>query len=122
MRASFIILSLVFLSGISAAAQTVGMKSDRTASEVKFRAVAETGFIAVLAHKIQLGQGGSYFDYVNDGGQDVLFPSTRFSIELDHKEKNTFVFLYQPLRIETQSLLRDDLIANGFDPEMLIDG
>lgn len=113
MRPSIIIIISLFLFGINLEAQNVDFKSDLNHSNLEFRAVAEIGFIAVLAHKIQLGNDGSYFNYVKDGGQDVLFPTTRFSIEMDYKKRNTFVFLYQPLRIETQSLLRNDLIANG---------
>ncbi len=113
MRLSLITIFYLFLFGTSAEAQQLDFKSDFKQSDLEFRAVAEIGFIAVLAHKIQLGNDGSYFNYVKDGGQDVLFPTTRFSIELDHKAKNKFIFLYQPLRIETQSLLRTDLIANG---------
>ena len=78
----------------------------------KFRAVSEIGFASVLAHHIQLGQNGTYFDYVKDGGQDVLFPIIRFSIEMDVNKRNTFILLYQPLRIETQSFLRTDAVFN----------
>ncbi len=113
MRKKFLLLCFISLSGISASAQTGYLKSDCDTSKIKFRAISEIGFISVLAHKIQLGENGTYFDYVKDGGQDVLFPSSRFSVELNVNKKNTFIFLYQPLRIETQSLLRNDLIANG---------
>ena len=69
-------------------------------SKFKFRAVSEIGFAAVLAHHVQFGQNGTYFDYVKDGGQDVLFPIARFSIEMDVNKRNTFILLYQPLSIE----------------------
>ncbi len=41
-------------------------------SKFQYRAVAEVGFVSVLSHKIQLGNNGNYFDYVKEGGQDVL--------------------------------------------------
>jgi len=113
MRIKFLLLYLTLLCGTSAIAQKGYKGSDGDSSKIKVRAVAETGFISVLAHHIQLGETGTYFNYVKDGGQDVLFPSLRFSIELDLNKRNTFILLYQPLRIETQSLLRNDLIANG---------
>lgn len=47
-----------------------------------------------------------------DGGQDVLFPVSRLSLELEWKKRNTLVFLYQPLRLETQVLLNEDLIVD----------
>jgi len=77
-----------------------------------FRAVAEIGFLGVLDHKIQFGNSGTYFDYRKDGGQDVLFPIIRPSLEFDFKDRNTFVFLIQPLRLESQVLLNEDLIVD----------
>jgi hypothetical protein len=80
---------------------------------VKLKAVAEIGFLAVLDHKIQFGNDGTYFDYRRDGGQDVLFPIIRPSLELEFNQRNTLVFLYQPLRIESQVYLDEDLIVDG---------
>jgi len=112
MKTKLIVLCFVFLSGTSASAQKSYLKSDCDTSKIKFRANAEIGFISVLAHHIQLGENGNYFNYVKEGGQDVLFPSSRLSIELDYNKRNTFIILYQPLRLETHSLLRTDFIAN----------
>jgi hypothetical protein len=113
METRILLLCFVFLSGITASAQVVYSESECDTAKIKFRAVAEAGFISVLSHHIQLGENGTYFNYVKDGGQDVLFPSTRFSLEMDLNKRNTFIILYQPLRIETQALLREDLVANG---------
>ncbi|MBP1672627.1 MAG: hypothetical protein H6Q25_442 [Bacteroidetes bacterium] len=82
-------------------------------SKFQYRAVAEVGFVSVLSHKIQLGNSGTYFDYVKEGGQDVLFPTLRFSLEMDLNKKNTFIILYQPLRIETQAVLQNSTTFNG---------
>ena len=109
-RNYIILLSLFF--GFAAQSQSVNAETKCDTSKFKFRAVAEIGFVSVLAHHIQLGQNGTYFDYVKDGGQDVLFPFTRFSIEMDVSKRNTFILLYQPLRIETQALLRTDVVFN----------
>jgi len=78
----------------------------------QFRAVAEIGFLGVVSNKIQFSNSGTYFNYQKDGGQDVLFPISRLSLELDFKKRNTLIFLYQPLRLETQVLLKDDLIVD----------
>jgi hypothetical protein len=83
------------------------------ADTVKFRGIAEFGFLSVLSHKIQFGTNGTYFDYVNNGGQDVLFPSTRFSAEMDIGNRNTFILLYQPLQLETQDLLKRDVTVDN---------
>lgn len=83
-----------------------------TMSEFKLRAKAELGFLAVASHQVQFGESGTYFDYRRDGGQDVLFPVSRLSLELQFGERNTFYLLYQPLRLETQALLEEDLIVD----------
>ena len=74
---------------------------------------AEVGTLAVLSHHIQFGQSGSDIDYVEEGGQDNLFPVLRLSAELHTNERNTFVFLYQPLDLKTQSLIQRDLNIDG---------
>lgn len=73
----------------------------------------ETGFLAVLDHKIQLSKDGSYFDYVKEGGQDVLFAATRFSLDWRLSEKHCLVLLYQPLALETREVLRRDVLIDG---------
>jgi hypothetical protein len=66
----------------------------------------------VLDHKVQFSETGTYFDYVQDGGQDVLFLLSRISLEIEFNQKNTFYLLYQPLRLESQVLLQDDLVVD----------
>lgn len=104
---------LLFAFTHSTIAQVDTLEVDVSRSEMQFRAIAEVGFIAVLSHKVQFGEDGTYFDYKRDGGQNVLFPATRFSLEFDFNKYNTFILLYQPLRIESQALLQEDLVANG---------
>jgi hypothetical protein len=64
--------------------------------------IAETGFTKILYHTIKLGEDGDRFDYVEEGGQEILFPFTRFSAELSVRDRHTVIFLYQPLKLETQ--------------------
>jgi hypothetical protein len=85
-----------------------------SAEDVQFRGIAEFGFLSVLSHEIQFGRNGTNFDYVKNGGQDVLFPVTRFSAEMDIGKRNTFILLYQPLRIETQDLLRNGVTIDNY--------
>ena len=113
MRKHIIFLFLILLTLIPAYSSESNYGTNGDTSKIRFRTVAEIGFISVLAHRIQLGQDGNYFNYVKDGGQDVLFPTTRFSVEIDVNKRNTFIFLYQPLRIETRALLRNDAVFNG---------
>jgi len=77
----------------------------------KFSGVAELGFLNVYDHKIQFSNSGTYFDYRRDGGQDVLFPVSRLSLELQ-SDRSTFYLLYQPLRLESQVYLENDLVVD----------
>ena len=107
MRYLFLIAFLTFISFSHIYAQ------DEIGSDfVKVRAIAELGYVAVLDHKIQFSQNGTYINYVKEGGQSNLFPVSRFSLELDLGRKNTVVFLYQPLKIETQALPERDLVID----------
>jgi hypothetical protein len=76
------------------------------------RLATEMGFVGVLAHTIQFGQQGTRFDYVADGGQNVLFPFRRMSAELHLKPRHTIVFLYQPLDVRTETYLVNPLILD----------
>ena len=109
-RTFLVLLSIFFAVATKAQNSNAVIKSDT--SKFKFRAVSEIGFVSVLSHHVQFGQNGTYFDYVKDGGQDVLFPIFRFSIEMDVNKRNTFILLYQPLRIESQAFLRTDAVFN----------
>lgn len=108
----FVLLFLFSIPFLSFA-QDSSIETTKPYKNVELRAVAELGFLGVLGHKIQFSNDGTYFDYRKQGGQDVLFPFGRLSLELDVKKRNTFILLYQPLMLETQVLLEDDLIVDG---------
>jgi hypothetical protein len=76
------------------------------------RLASEMGFIGVLRHSIQFGKEGTKFDYVADGGQNVLFPFRRISAELHLKPRHTIVLLYQPLDIRTEAYLVQPLVLD----------
>ena len=75
----------------------------------RISAQAELGALAVLSHKVQFGEDGTYFNYVSRGGQDNLFFVTRWSAELKIAERHSVVFLYQPLELETRAQLEREL-------------
>ena len=104
------IIILSFFISLSSTAQNVVKEVSN--EKFKFRAVAELGYLAVLKHNIQFSNSGTDINYVTDGGQDVLYPVSRLSLEMDWNKKNTLVFLYQPLNIESSSLLERDLIID----------
>ena len=87
-------------------------KDSLSESNYRLKMVAELGFLGVFDHKIQFGNAGTYFDYKEDGGQDVLFSFVRPSLELEVNKRNTFIFLIQPLRIESKVYLENDLVVD----------
>ncbi|MEN9810925.1 MAG: hypothetical protein RLZZ488_2492 [Pseudomonadota bacterium] len=93
--ASVIATSTLPLHALAKAPETVG--------------TVELGYSAVMSHKIQNSTNGTKFDYVKNGGQDILFPFARADVTLRTSEKDRFVFLYQPLEINTRVVVYDDL-------------
>jgi len=85
-----------------------------SSKDINVIANVEAGFLGVLSHKIQFSNDGDYFDYQQEGGQDVLFPVKRFSLEVN-RGRNAVILLYQPLRLETQVLLENNLRVDGAD-------
>ena len=103
------LLTALLFSHLQNIAQTIEITEK---GNYKLKAVAELGFLGALSHKIQFGNNGTYFDYVQDGGQDVLFNFVRPSLELQVNERNTYIFLIQPLALESTVYLEEDLIVN----------
>ncbi|MEM1219555.1 MAG: hypothetical protein AAGH79_11605 [Bacteroidota bacterium] len=107
---NYILLLVFMLVSMSSWAQT-----EASIAETKnFKLVGniELGFLAVADHRIQFSNSGTEFNYRTDGGQDVLFPVSRLSLDLHFGKKTTFYLLYQPLRLESQVLLQEDLIVD----------
>jgi len=73
---------------------------------------AEIGYIGFLHHTYQNGKPGTNFDYIKQGGQDILYPSQRFAGEVALKNRHIINFLYQPLEVVTRV---------SFDDAVLID-
>jgi len=82
------------------------------ARSYQVRLGAELGFLGVLSHRIQFSQDGAEINYIQEGGQDVLFPFTRFTSEV-HLKRHRVVLLYQPLDIRTQEIATRDLRIDG---------
>ncbi|MBR9920647.1 MAG: hypothetical protein GYB31_07385 [Bacteroidetes bacterium] len=105
-----ILLLICLLGSVSAWAQPAG--NITTSKNFQLTGNVELGFLAVAGHRIQFSNSGTEFDYRRDGGQDVLFPVSRLSLDAQFGKKNTFYLLYQPLRLESQVLLQEDLIVD----------
>lgn len=92
------------------AAAEAGGTTDST--EVDIRLVAESGFLNVIDHRIAYSEDDTPFLYHRDGGQDVLFPFARFSVEVTAADRHTVIFLYQPLEVETRVTMPSDFSVN----------
>jgi hypothetical protein len=104
-----IILIITAHSAFSQSKEVMEVSSNKN---YQLRAIAELGYIGVFDHKLQFGKNTTYFDYKKDGGQDVLFPASRLSLEMDYNNKNTLILLYQPLRIESEVVLNKEVIID----------
>lgn len=74
---------------------------------------AELGTLAVLAHRIQFSKSGTMIDYVEEGGQDNLFPYARLQSELTLGDRHSVVLLYQPLDLTTRARLPRDFVIDN---------
>jgi hypothetical protein len=110
-RRSVIVLLLLALALAPALAEESWL--NRPDAKVRFQGSLELGFLAVLYHTIQFGQGGTEFDYVKNGGQDIYFPFQRISAEVDFGPRHKVILLYQPIDIRTE--------VRFFDPVTVYD-
>ena len=106
------LLMLMSMFAVGLTAQTTEAEIETKSNSFKLRAVAELGYVAVLDHRIQFSNSGTEFNYVDEGGQDVLFPVSRLSLDMTFNRKNIITLLYQPLRLESQALLERDLVID----------
>ncbi len=88
-------------------------------SSLQLRAHAELGFVAPVSHTIQFSKNGSKIDYVDEGGQDVLFPFGRLAMTLNWSDRHSLDLLYQPLLIESRATAERDLRV---DDEVFAEG
>lgn len=104
----------IFLLIATGRAETLDAERSASATDaLTIRLVTEAGFLGVVDHRIAFAEGDRPFRYHEEGGQDVLFPFSRFSVELDAGERHTAVFLYQPLALETQVAMPEELEIDG---------
>ncbi|RVU40992.1 hypothetical protein EA187_19630 [Lujinxingia sediminis] len=106
-------LSAAAVMGLAATASAQETAEDTSDRGYRVSTVAELGFNSPVYHKIQFGRDGTYFDYVEEGGQDVLFPFMRLSVEAKFGGRHNVVFLYQPLDVQTEVLTEREVVADG---------
>jgi hypothetical protein len=101
---------LVLFAALTASAPATWLNDPDRSYEL--RASTELGFVGIPAHTIQFGVNGTRFDYVKDGGQNLLFPYRRLAAELHLKPRHSIVFLYQPIDIRTEQTLFAPLVVD----------
>jgi hypothetical protein len=69
----------------------------------------ELGAVKVLKNTLQVGSDSTNFDFVTQGGEEILLPFQRFSGNLSLAERHNIVLLYQPLEITTNVTFREDV-------------
>jgi len=82
---------------------------NRENSWYRFRLGYEKGFLGFISHTIQYGTNGTEFNYVDEGGQNVLFPFSRMTADLKMNKRHNITFLIQPFEIFTSSLAERDI-------------
>lgn len=102
----FFILALFITSAIIAMAQE---------TPVTVSLETEAGAVKVLYHTYQVGLGGTNFDFVNNGGQEILYPFQRFTATAHFTERHQIQFLYQPLTVETEITPRSNFTVDGVE-------
>ncbi len=84
---------------------------NREDSWYKFRLGYEKGFLGFISHTIQFGANGTKFNYIEEGGQNVLFPFSRMAADLKMNERHNLTFLIQPFEIFTSALGERDIVV-----------
>lgn len=67
----------------------------------------ELGYLGVLSHVYRVGteaDGNKLFNFVTQGGQDILFPFSRLSVDTTLWNRHHVTFLYQPLTVNTKTV------------------
>jgi len=111
-RITLILLGLLLVAGFAFTQSVINTNG----GPLSLTFVGETGFVKVLTHDITIGDpanGNTTFNYVTEGGQEILFPFNRLTAELGIGKRHTVIFLYQPLNIATQVRLDADETIDG---------
>lgn len=87
---------------LAAALLSLPLAAQEDAARISFE--AELGTIKILSHTYRVGAepANSNFDFVNQGGQEILFPFGRLTAYLTLRDRHQIRFLYQPLELKTE--------------------
>jgi hypothetical protein len=104
-------MTLMMVTGVFAE----DMLINRSDTPLSIELSSEGGFVKVLTHTITIGDPAvnDSFDYVKQGGQEILAPFYRFTAELGIGAQDTVTLLYQPLTLATTSRFDSDVTLDG---------
>ncbi len=106
-------LALVACTATALSAQVTSLPQGRNAKAPgEITLTGEVGFVSVLDNQIQFGRSGTYFNYRENGGQDILFPFKRLGVNAAFNRHLVF-FLYQPLTLESIKPLEQDITVDS---------
>ena len=115
MKKAFIIFVIVITSVISSLSANDSSLINEEKSPVQFFVEYETGFLDVISHTIQIGENGTLFNYVTQGGQDILFPVERIQVGAVINKRHRVTLLYQPFEINTVVPFEGTVTVDGKD-------
>ena len=69
----------------------------------------QSGFLSVINHRAQFSEDNTHFDFREQGGQDTLFQSNRYTVDVTFKSQNKLIFVYQPIELRTSRTIDEDL-------------
>ncbi|WP_321301772.1 hypothetical protein [uncultured Sphaerochaeta sp.] len=73
----------------------------------------EQGTIGLLHHTFQNGTTGDEFDYIKQGGQNNLYPFSRYTVGARIEDKHRLWFTYQPLQLDTAVDFKNNNVKIG---------
>lgn len=109
MRKAIIIFVIVSTSVVSSLFANDSSLINKEDSPIQFFVEYEQGFLDVLSHTIKIGDTGTLFNYVTQGGQDILFPTERIQVGAVINKRHRVTFLYQPFEINTVVPFEDEV-------------
>ncbi|WP_319755460.1 hypothetical protein [uncultured Sphaerochaeta sp.] len=73
----------------------------------------EQGTIGLLHHTFQNGAAGDEFDFIKQGGQNNLYPFSRYTVGARIEDKHRLWFTYQPLQLDTAVNFKSNNVKIG---------
>ncbi len=113
------------VAGPTAATQLADAADSEAHPAISVQPSIELGFVDVPHNVIQYGKGTDSFNFVTKGGQEILFPYSRFRIDigLGERQRHFVGLLYQPLTFETVTQFEKTLTIDTetFDEGQVVD-